>query len=378
WGAAPGAERRRAAYAFLVYTVVGSLPMFLAILARLEYAGTVLGEWSAPWGLFRCRVESLLFFAFLLAFAVKLPVWPLHAWLPDAHTEAPTAGSVILAGVLLKMGGYGFLRFNLAMFPEASRYFVPLMVILGIVAIIYGALVCLAQGDMKRLIAFSSVSHMGFVILGMFVLNEQGLLGSLLYMINHGLSTGALFLIVGILYERRHTRMIADFGGLSKQLPVFAVFFAIAMLSSIGLPGLNGFIGEFLVVVGAFKSSMLYAILAVSGIILGAAYMLWLFQRTMFGTLDKEENRTLKDCNVREVFYMLPLVVFMFWIGLYPKPFLQVMEPSVRQLAARYQVAPVTPAAALQPPSGGGPGVVKEAPAGEPVGEQPSTREVGR
>ena len=382
------ARRLYAAIKFFLYTLFGSVVMLLGILAIYFYHASQTGVYtfnvlelmktSYPFSSSLFSFQNLVWLSFFLSFAIKVPMFPFHTWLPDAHTEAPTAGSVILAGVLLKMGGYGFLRFNLALFPEASRYFVPLMVILGIVAIIYGALVCLAQGDMKRLIAFSSVSHMGFVVLGMFVLNEQGLLGSLLYMINHGLSTGALFLIVGILYERRHTRLIADFGGLSKQLPVFAVFFAIAMFSSIGLPGLNGFIAEFLVVVGAFKSSMLYAILAVSGIILGAAYMLWLFQRTMFGTLDKEENRNLKDCNVREVIYMLPIVVFMFWIGLYPKPFLQIMEPSVRQLVSRYQAPVTAPAAALQPASAERPGLVKQAVTGEPMREQPSTREVGR
>src|SRR3990170_4737158 len=245
-----GPRRIYAAIKFFLYTMAGSILMLLAIL----WLGTTGHTFSLPDLIANTdiplNIQLWLFLAFAAAFAIKVPMWPLHSWLPDAHVEAPTAGSVILAGVLLKMGSFGFLRFNLSLFPEAARYFVPLMVILGIVAIIYGALVCLAQGDMKRLIAFSSVSHMGFVVLGMFVLNEQGLLGSLLYMINHGLSTGALFLIVGILYERRHTRLIADFGGLSKQLPIFAVFFAIAMFSSIGLPGLNGFIAEFLVVVG--------------------------------------------------------------------------------------------------------------------------------
>jgi NADH-quinone oxidoreductase subunit M len=266
-------------------------------------------------------------------------MFPFHTWLPDAHTEAPTAGSVILAGVLLKMGTYGFVRFNLPMFPEATRYFVPLMVTLSIVAIIYGSMVCLVQRDMKRLIAFSSVSHMGFVMLGMFALNMQGIQGSIIQMVNHGLSTGALFLIVGLIYDRIHSRMIADMGGLSSVMPIYATLFAITMLSSIGLPGLNGFIGEFLILVGTFKVNWIWALFAVSGIVLGAAYMLWMFQRTMFGTVNHEKVQGLPDLSLREAMTLIPLVIMFFWIGLYPAPFLKAMEPSVQKVVARLDQA---------------------------------------
>jgi NADH-quinone oxidoreductase subunit M len=256
-------------------------------------------------------------------------MFPFHTWLPDAHTDAPTAGSVILAGVLLKMGTYGFLRFNLPMFPEASQHFVPLVFVLSIVAIIYGAMVCMVQPDMKRLIAYSSVSHMGFVMLGMFAFNAQGVQGSLLQMINHGLSTGGLFLIVGLIYDRRHTRQISELGGLSKQMPIYATLFAIIMFSSMGLPGLNGFIGEFLILVGVFRVSWWWGAFAVTGIVLGAAYMLWLYQRTMFGEITKEENKTLSDLNAREIATLIPIIALCFWIGLYPSPFLRAMEVSV-------------------------------------------------
>jgi NADH-quinone oxidoreductase subunit M len=266
-------------------------------------------------------------------------MFPFHTWLPDAHTEAPTAGSVILAAVLLKMGTYGFVRFSLPMFPEATLYFVPFMVTLSIVAIIYGAMVCLVQRDMKRLIAFSSVSHMGFVMLGMFALNMQGLQGSILQMVNHGLSTGALFLIVGLIYDRIHSRMIADMGGLSSVMPIYATLFAITMFSSIGLPGLNGFIGEFLILLGAFKVSWIWAVFAISGIVLGAAYMLWMFQRTMFGTVAHEKIQGLRDLNLREAMTLIPLVIMFFWIGLYPAPFLKAMEPSVQKLVGRLDQA---------------------------------------
>lgn len=368
WG---GGRRLYSAIKFFLYTLFGSLFMLLAILAlyflnRNPEYGT--GEFTfnlielSKMNLPLWPFQIWLFLAFFLGFAVKVPMFPFHTWLPDAHTDAPTAGSVLLAGVLLKMGTYGFVRFCLPLFPAASHYFVPLIAILSLVGIVYGGLVALAQKDIKRLVAYSSVSHLGFVMLGMFALNPQGITGSVLQMINHGISTGALFLIVGMIYERRHTRLIADFGGLSYQMPIFAIFFAITMFSSIGLPGLNGFVGEFLILVGAFQYNKIYAAVALLGIILGAAYMLWLFQRMMFGTIDKEENRNLLDMNRREIAYMAPLILFMFWIGLYPKPFIRIMEPAVinivqkvnpnwekKPMAAEKEKPPVAPAVAELP-----------------------------
>ena len=331
WG---GARKLYAAIKFFLYTLFGSVFMLLAILAIyfMHYAQTgvltfnfleLLNTDISP------TYQLWLFLAFFLAFAIKVPMFPFHTWLPDAHVEAPTAGSVILAGVLLKMGTYGFLRFSLPLFPYASQTFVPLMIFLSIVGIIYGALVAMAQPDLKKLVAYSSVSHLGFVMLGIFTLTPEGVQGAILQMINHGVSTGALFLIVGMIYERRHTRLIEDYGGLAKVMPVYATLFAITMFSSIGLPGLNGFIGEFLILIGAYKVNYVWAIFAVLGIILGAAYMLWAFQRVMFGELDKPENTRMKDLNGREVAYMVPLVILMIWIGVYPRPYLRSMEASV-------------------------------------------------
>ncbi len=343
------ARRLYAAIKFFLYTLFGSVVMLLGILGIYFYHGAQTGNYTFdvlalmqityPWSPNLLSFQNLVWLAFFLSFAIKVPMFPFHTWLPDAHTEAPTAGSVILAGILLKMGGYGFVRFNLGMLPEATRYFVPLMVTLSIVAIIYGAMVCLVQQDMKRLIAFSSVSHMGFVTLGMFALNMQGVQGSVLQMVNHGLSTGALFLIVGLIYDRRHTRMIADFGGLSTVMPIYATLFAIVMFSSIGLPGLNGFVGEFLILVGAFHVDWRWAAFAVTGIVLGAAYMLWLYQRTMFGVVTHPENRHLLDLNFREAMTLIPIVIMCFWIGLYPVPFLKAMEPSVQKMVARLDQA---------------------------------------
>jgi NADH-quinone oxidoreductase subunit M len=267
-----------------------------------------------------------------VAFAIKVPMFPFHTWLPDAHVEAPTAGSVILAGVLLKMGTYGFVRFCLPLFPQASQAFVPLISVLAIIGIIYGALMSLVQKDIKKLVAYSSVSHLGFVMLGLFAFTIQGMEGGLLQMVNHGISTGALFLIVGMIYERRHTRLIDDFGGLSKALPVLAVFFMITTLSSIGLPGTNGFVGEFLILLGTLRSvnphAIAYAALAATGVILGAVYMLWMYQRAMFGPLAKPENKGLKDLSFREVVILLAMTAMIFWIGIYPKPFLSRLEAS--------------------------------------------------
>jgi NADH-quinone oxidoreductase subunit M len=366
-----GSDRRLySAIKFFLYTLFGSVVMLLGILAIYFYAGAQTGTYtfdvlelmrvaypSAPVIGFlgvSLSFQDLVWLSFALSFAIKVPMFPFHTWLPDAHTDAPTAGSVILAGVLLKMGTYGFLRFNLPMFPEASQHFVPLVFVLSVIAIIYGAMVCMVQPDMKRLIAYSSVSHMGFVMLGMFALNPQGVQGSLLQMINHGLSTGGLFLIVGLVYERRHTRLISELGGLSKQMPIYATLFAIIMLSSMGLPGLNGFVGEFLILIGAFQVSWWWGAFAVTGIVLGAAYMLWLFQRTMFGEITKEENKTLPDLDAREVATLVPIVVLCFWIGLYPSPFLKAMEVSVANVIRIVEqgsaAKPVQPkkAAALQ------------------------------
>lgn len=340
WGAP--ARRIYAAVKFFLYTMFGSLLMLVAILVLYFYHHSVTGIYtfeleqlyklSIPYG-----TQIWLFLAFALAFAIKVPMFPFHTWLPDAHTEAPTVGSVLLAAVLLKMGTYGFLRFNLPLFPDATMAFVPLMSILAIIGIIYGAMVCIVQKDLKRLIAFSSVSHLGFVMLGIFALNLQGLEGGILQMLNHGLSTGALFLLVGMLYERRHTRMIEEFGGLSKVMPVYATFFMIVTLSSIGLPGLNGFVGEFLILLGTFKSNMSYAVFAALGVIFAAVYMLWMFQRVMFGEVTKKENKNLKDLSLREVVVLLPLIFFIFQIGVYPKPFLSRMDASVKHLISQVE-----------------------------------------
>ncbi len=347
-----GSDRRLySAIKFFLYTLFGGVIMLLGILAVYFYHGAQTGIYtfdildlmklsypSTP--VFTLlgvsfSFQDLVWLAFFLGFAIKVPMFPFHTWLPDAHTDAPTAGSVILAGVLLKMGTYGFIRINLPLLPESTQHFVPMIMILSIIAIIYGALVCMVQTDMKRLIAYSSVSHMGFIVLGMFALNPQGVQGSIIQMVNHGLSTGALFLIVGLIYDRRHTRQISEFGGLSKQMPVYATLFAIIMFSSMGLPGLNGFIGEFLILIGAFKVNYVWAAFAVTGIVLGAAYMLWLYQRTMFGALENPKNADLPDLSFRELTTLVPIIVMCFWIGLYPSPFLSRTEASVNYILAR-------------------------------------------
>ena len=285
------------------------------------------------------EVQFWVFLAFFVGFAIKVPMFPFHTWLPDAHVEAPTAGSVILAAVLLKMGTYGFIRFSLPLLPDATLKAVGWIGVLSIVAIVYGALVAMAQKDMKKLVAYSSVSHMGFVMLGMFALNDAGLRGSILQMLNHGVSTGALFLLVGIVYERRHNRMIAEYGGLAKVMPLYATFFLIITMSSIGLPTLNGFIGEFTILIGAYNHSWVWALFAASGIVLGAAYMLWLYQRVFFGELSNEKNKDLKDLNRREQWTLIPLIIVAFWIGLYPKPFFDRMAPTVDRVLQRVEVA---------------------------------------
>ena len=343
-----GNPKRRiyAAVKFFIYTMVGSLLMLVAILVLYFQNGAATGNYTFDLlQLYKFQVplstQVWLFLAFGLAFAIKVPMFPFHTWLPDAHTEAPTVGSVLLAAVLLKMGTYGFLRFSIPLFPQASFQLVPLISVLALIGIIYGALVCLVQKDLKRLIAFSSVSHLGFVMLGLFALNLQGIQGGILQMLNHGFSTGALFLLVGMIYERRHTRMIEDFGGLWKQMPIFAAFFIVVTLSSIGLPGLNGFVGEFLILLGVFKATGTYAVIAATGIILAAAYMLWMYQRVMFGELTKPENKVLKDLSGREILVLSGVTLFIFWIGIYPQTFLSRMEPTVNgylaQVHTKYQ-----------------------------------------
>jgi NADH-quinone oxidoreductase subunit M len=277
-----------------------------------------------------------VFWAFFLGFAVKVPMFPLHTWLPDAHTEAPTAGSVILASVLLKMGTYGFLRFSLPLLPDAAKdpTVVNVMAVLSLIAIVYGALVCLMQKDWKKLIAYSSISHLGFCTLGIFALNPQGIAGSILQQINHGISTGMLFLVVGIVYERRHTREIAEYSGLLKVMPVFTIVYLIAALSSMGMPGLNGFIGEITILQGAYQMSLVWAVWCVLGIALGAAYLIWLFQRTMLGEI-QEKNLGVADLSPREIAVFAPLLVWAFWIGLYPKPFFTIMERPTAQIVER-------------------------------------------
>ena len=330
------ARRIYAAIKFFLFTMAGSVLMLVAILVVYFVNLKATGKPSFDvLELYKTAIplptQYWLFGAFALAFAIKVPMFPFHTWLPDAHTEAPTAGSVILAGVLLKMGTYGFIRFAIPLFPRAAFDLMPLISWLAIIGIIYGALVSMMQADLKRLVAFSSVSHLGYVMLGMFAFNMQGVQGSIYQMLNHGISTGSLFLIVGMIYERRHTRMIADFGGISKVMPVFATFFMIVTLSSVGLPGTNGFVGEFLILLGAFQSRALYGVLASTGVVLGAAYMLWMFQRVMFGKVTKPENEKLKDLNAREVTILVPMVILIFLMGIYPKLFFSKMDVTVEK-----------------------------------------------
>jgi NADH-quinone oxidoreductase subunit M len=337
WGSA---NRLYSAIKFFLYTLVGSVVMLLGILALYFHNHSVTGVYSFDVTRFQTLalpydLQWWIFLAFFLGFAIKVPMVPFHTWLPDAHTDAPTAGSVILAAVLLKMGTYGFIRFSLPILPEASRAFVPFMVLLCIIGIVYGALVALAQKDWKRLVAYSSVSHMAMVMLGMFALNPVGITGSIVQQLNHGISTGALFLLVGVVYERRHTREISEYGGLSKVMPVYAAVFLIMTMSSIGLPTLNGFIGEFLILQGVFVASKWWAAVAASGIVLGAAYMLYLYQRTMFGKVENAKNEKLPDLSMRELATFAPLIVLAVWIGLYPAPFLDRLDTSVQRVVAR-------------------------------------------
>ncbi len=347
-----GSEKRiYAAVKFFLYTMAGSLLMLLAIL----YVGSQAGTFAVPEiiagvqngtinffydGLF--STQSFLFLGFFIAFAIKVPIRPLHSWLPDAHLQAPTAGSVILAGVLLKMGTYGFVRFNLPMFPEASVGWAPVIGVFAVIGIIYGAWVSYAQTDVKKLVAYSSVSHLGFVVLGIFALNAQGIQGGILQMVNHGISTGGLFLLVGMLYERRHTKDIGAFGGIWKALPLFGGISLIITLSSMGLPGLNGFVGEFTILLGAMGSEVLgffYTMFATIGVILAAVYMLYMFQRVYMGELDKEENRNLEPLRWNELAALIPIVIMVFWIGLQPAPFFATMDASVAELVTQVSTA---------------------------------------
>jgi NADH-quinone oxidoreductase subunit M len=346
WG---GKERIYASIKFFLYTLVGSLLMLIAIIWLGIEAAPAANDLYPTVGNITFTTDyhailntnipggpqTWLFLAFTVAFAIKVPLFPLHTWLPDAHTQAPTAGSVILAGVLLKMGTYGLVRFCLPFFPEASVEFAPMMCFLAVVGIIYGGMAAMVQDDVKRLVAYSSVSHLGFIVLGIFSFTQESLSGAVIQMVNHGITTGALFLMVGMIYDRRHTRMIADFQGLARRVPVFTLFFMITVLASVGLPGLNGFVGELMVLVGAFDSAIIgdvWAVLAASGVIVAAVYLLWMFRRVMFGALDKEENKVLKDLDRREVLVMVPLVLLMFWMGFNAAPFTSKIDVSSKQL----------------------------------------------
>lgn len=346
WG---GKDRIYAAVKFFIYTIAGSLFMLVAIVSLgILYGHAHGGQFTAD--LIKLRefapaiptdTQAWLFLAFALSFCIKVPLFPLHTWLPDAHVQAPTAGSVILAGVLLKMGTYGLIRFNLDLFPQAAfNYAVPISW-LAVIGIVYGALVSMAQTDMKKLVAYSSVSHLGFVVLGIFSMTPEGIQGAIIQMVNHGLSTGMLFLCVGVLYERRHTRDIAEFGGITKVMPKFAVLFTIAMFASVGLPGLNGFVGEFLTLLGAYKSQFLnnpwLAVVGTSGVIFAAVYLLWLFQRVMYGPLENPANTTLKDLSHAEYWQLIPITIFIFWIGVYPKTFMGMSEMSTQALIGKLE-----------------------------------------
>ena len=335
WG---GARRIYASFKFFLYTLIGSVLMLLAILYMYWQTGTTfIPDLMAHE--FGASVQTWLWLAFFASFAVKMPMWPVHTWLPDAHVEAPTAGSVILAGVLLKMGGYGFLRFSLPMFPIASDMFAPMVFAMSAIAIVYTSLVAFAQEDMKKLIAYSSVAHMGFVTIGIFTLTYQGVQGAVVQMISHGVVSGALFLCVGVIYDRIHTREIARYGGLVERMPKYAIVFMVFMLASVGLPGTSGFVGEFLILVGAFQVNTWVAALATTGIILGAAYMLYLYRRVIFGKLEKEDLKSILDLKPREIAIFVPLIIVTLWMGIWPSPFLEVMDASVANLIEQHKTA---------------------------------------
>ena len=335
WG---GDNRIYAAFKFFLYTLAGSMLFLVGILVLYFQGGETFDILTLMEQPYPFAIQAWVFLAFLVAFAVKVPMVPLHTWLPDAHVQAPTAGSIVLAGVLLKMGAYGFLRFSLPMLPEASHAFAPFILVLSVVAIIYGGFLALAQDDLKKLVAYSSVSHMGFVTLGLFTFNAKGVEGSVLQMFNHGITTGALFLFVGLIYERTHTRRIADYGGLMKVVPVYGVLLAVFVLSSMAVPGTNAFVGELLVLSGAFGANKAIGAIAVAGAMLSAAYLLGLFRQVALGPAVSIGGRQLWDVNAREMAGILPLVVFVFWVGFYPKPFLEILRVSVEHLLVQAQV----------------------------------------
>ena len=336
WG---GARRVYASFKFFLYTLAGSVLMLVAILYMAEAAGTTDIP-SLQVFAFAPEVQFWLFLAFFASFAVKVPMWPVHTWLPDAHVEAPTAGSMILAGILLKMGGYGFLRFSLPMFPDASVTFAPLIFALSVVAVIYASLVALAQSDMKKMIAYSSVAHMGFVTIGIFTLTEQGIAGAMFQMISHGLVSAALFFAVGVVYDRLHTREIDAYGGVADSMPRYAAFFMLMMMASIGLPGTSGFVGEFLVLISAWQINTLLAFLTTTGVVLGAIYMLWLYRRVVFGRAEKEEILAMSPLDRREIFIFTPLSILVLWYGIFPGGLLDTMAPAIAFVLERVVDAP--------------------------------------
>jgi NADH-quinone oxidoreductase subunit M len=340
WG---GERRIYASVKFFIFTMAGSLLMLVAIIWLTVYASSQLGHFTSDivelysvGPTIPVQIQRYMFLAFFISFAIKVPLFPLHTWLPDAHVEAPTAGSVILAGVLLKMGTYGLLRFNLPLFPQSTVYFAPYVSVLAVIGIIYGALVAMIQKDMKKLVAYSSVSHLGFVVLGIFALTPEAVQGAVIQMINHGLSTGALFLLVGVIYERTHTREIAYYGGIAKLVPIYATILMIVSLSSIGLPGLNGFIGEFLILLGSFKSQVLnsywFVIFGATGVIFAAVYLLWMYERVVWGRVTNPKLEGLKDMNTRELVVLIPILIFIVWIGVYPSTFLNVSASATQSI----------------------------------------------